>query len=122
MENYKEEFMFEDQVLHVRLSGTFPNELFHKKDNLFQPLIDACSAHECRKVLIDARDLAVNFNTFQMFDAGENALILNQLGLRVALLPREDMIDPFFENVVSNRDGKIGVFTEKQAALKWLEK
>lgn len=121
MEDYIEEFVFKDQVLQVHLSGNFPNELFHKEENLFQPLIDACSTHKCKKVLVDARDLTVNFDTFQTYDAGKNAAILSHLSLRVALLAREDMIDPFFENVVSNRGGKIGLFTDKQAALAWLE-
>ena len=122
MTDYIRESMIEDDVLQVRLSGAFPNELLRKEGNLFQPLIDECSTHNCRKVLVDARDLDVHFNTFQMFSAGESAALLSRLSLRVALLAREDMIDPFFETVVSNRDGKIGVFTEKPAALAWLER
>lgn len=54
--------------------------------------------NKCRKALIDIRDLEVNLNIFQIYDAGEDAVILNQLSLRVALLARLDMIDPFFEN------------------------
>ena len=122
MKDYNEEFIFEDDVLQIRLSGTFPKELLRKEENLFQPLIEACSTHQCSKVLVDARKLQVNFNTFNMFAAGEDAASLSRLSLRVALLAREDMIDPFFATVVSNRDGKIGVFTDKQAAFTWLEK
>jgi hypothetical protein len=57
-----------------------------------------------------------------MFSAGEDASQLSRLHLRVALLARDDMIDPFFKTVISNRDGDVGVFTDKQAALAWLEK
>lgn len=122
MKDYIEEFKFEDQVLQVRLSGNFPDDLLRKQGNVFQPLIDACATNKCRKALIDARELSVGLNTFQMFDAGENAVIFEQLSLRVALVARDDMIDPFFENVVSNRGGKIGVFTDKEKALAWLGK
>ncbi len=46
---YNEEFRFEEGVLHIRLSGKFPNELLDKWKNCFQPLIDACSAHNCKR-------------------------------------------------------------------------
>ena len=122
MGDYTREFVFEDQILHVRLSGNLPDEIFHRKGNVFQPIIEACFANECSKALIDVRDLKVNLDTFQIYDVGEDAVILNQLSLRVALLARDGMIDPFFEDVVNNRDGKIGVFTDRLVALVWLER
>jgi hypothetical protein len=122
MKNYNEEFMFEGEVLHVRLSGNFPNKLLRKKENPFQPLIDTCLTYKFEKALVDARDLQVSFDTFHMYGVGKNAVTLKREHLRVALLAREDMIDPFFETVISNRGGNIGVFTDKQAALDWLEK
>jgi hypothetical protein len=100
MTGYKEDFRFEDGVLHVRLSGKFPNERLGRGENLFQPLIDACSTHNCKKALIDARDSQVDFDTVALFQAGEDAAFLTRVGLRIALLAREDMLDPFFDNVV----------------------
>ena len=122
MDGYNEEFRFEDGVLHVRLSGKFPNEPLDKGKNLFQPLIDACSTHNCKKALVDARDLQVDFGTMAMFQAGKDAAFLTRVGLRVALLAREDMLDPFFDNVVSNRGGDIGVFTDMDTARDWLQR
>jgi len=122
MNGYKEDFRFEDGVLHVHLSGKFPNELLGRAENVFQPLIDACSAHNCKRALIDARDLQVDFDTVAMFQAGEDAAFLNRLGLRIALLSREDMLDPFFANVVSNRGGDVGIFTDMDSALDWLQR
>lgn len=121
MNEYKENFKFEDGVLHVCLSGKFPNELLLEEKNLFQPLIDACSTHNCKKALIDARDLQVDFGIMALFQAGEDAAFLTRIGLRIALLAREDMVSTFFENVVYNRGGDIGIFTDMNSAQEWLE-
>ena len=118
---YHEDFRIEDGILCVRLTGKFPNKLLKSKENLFQPLIDACKAHKCSRALIDARNLQVDFGTMAMFRAGEDAAFLNRVGLRVALLAREDAIDPFFEDVVTNRGGSVGIFTDLKAASDWLE-
>jgi len=120
MNGYGQEFRIENDVLHVRLSGKLPNDLLDKEENLFQPLIEACSFQKCKKALIDARDLKVDFDTMAMFRAGVDAAFLSRIGLRVALLAREDMIDPFFNNVAQNRCAVIGVFTDMDSARDWL--
>ena len=70
MKGYEAHCRFDAGVLHVRLSGTFPPERAGGKGNLFQPLVDACSAHRCTKALIDARALDVALGTMGMFQAG----------------------------------------------------
>jgi hypothetical protein len=122
MDAYKEDFRFEDGVLYVHLSGKFPNELLGRGKNLFQPLIDACSTHHCKKALVDARDLQVDFDTMALFQAGEDAAYLSRIGLRIALLAREDMLDIFFADVVANRLGHVGIFTDMAAARDWLQR
>ncbi len=107
-----------DGVLHVRLAGTFPNALFSQSGNLFQPLIEACSTHNCRKALVDARDLAVLFDTLALYRAGKDGAFLTSLALRVALLAGEKMVDRFFEDVVRNSGGTLRVFTSEEVALK----
>jgi len=109
-------------VLHVRLSGKFPNERLGKRENLFQPLVDACSTHNCKKALVDARDLQVDFGTIALFRAGNDAAFMSRIGLRVALLARKDMLDLFFDHVVSNRGGNVGIFTDMKRALDWLQR
>jgi hypothetical protein len=121
MSEYKEEYSIENGVLYVRLSGTFPKALLHDDKNLFQPLIDACKSHNIRKALVDARDLHINFGTMAVFRAGEDAAILSQIGLCVALLTKESDIDPFFDTVTTNRGGYVGIFTDMDAATAWLE-
>lgn len=121
MSDYNQEFQYEDGLLVVRLSGTFPNELLRSGQNLFQPLIEECQAHNCKLALIDARNLQVYFSTMAIFHAGEDAAALSSFGLRVAIVAREDMIDSFFEDVAFNRGGNIGVFTDTDAARDWLE-
>lgn len=120
MKGYDEEFRFEDGVLHVRLSGTYPVQRAPGEGNLFQPLIDGCAAHGCRKALIDARTLDVALGTMGLFQAGTDAAHLTRSGLRIALLARPDMLDPFFEDVARNRGGDVGVFTDADAARAWL--
>lgn len=121
MNDYKEDFRVEHGVLFVRLSGIFPNELLRGEENLFQPLVTACLANNCKKALVDARGLQLDFGTMAMFRAGEDAAFLSRLGLRVALLAREDMLDPFFGNVAANRGGDLGIFTDMEAARHWIE-
>jgi len=121
MNDYRQEFQFENGVLVVRLSGSFPNELLLSEQNLFQPLIDECKTRNCKLALVDAQNLQVHFSTMAMFRAGEDAAVLNQFGFRLAIVAREDMIDPFFEDVAFNRGGNIGVFTNMDAALSWLK-
>ena len=121
MSEYNENFRFEDGVLYVRLSGDFPNELFGKEENLFQPLIDACSTYECKKALVDARDLKVDFNTLAIFQAGVDAAFVSRRGIRLALVATEAMLDPFFDHVVYNRGGIVGIFMDTDSALDWLQ-
>jgi hypothetical protein len=122
MSGYNVDFRLEDSVLYVRLSGQFPKELLHRPGNVFQPLIDACSTHNCNRALIDARDLKADFDTRDLLRAGLDALSLSGVGLRTALLAREDMLDRFFENVVYNRGGQVGIFTDMDGARDWLER
>lgn len=121
MDEYNVEFHLQGSMMYVRLSGRFPNELLGEKKNAFQPLVDACSAQGCTKALLDARDLRVDFSTMELLAIGTDAASLRKLGLRVAFLAREDMIDPFFDDVAFNRGGIIGVFTDMNAATDWLE-
>ena len=121
MNDYRQEFNFENGVLIVRLSGTFPNELLRSEQNLFQPLIDECETRNCKLALVDARNLHVNFSTMSIFRSGEDAAVLNRFGVRVALVAREDMLDPFFEDVAFNRGGNVGVFTDIDTARTWLQ-
>ena len=122
MNEFNVDFRFEDGLLYVSLCGKYPKESFLSPKNLFQPLIDACSTHQCRKALVDAREMQANFATLELYRAGLDAVSLTDAGLRVALLAREDMRDPFFDTVVSNRAGVIGVFTDMGAARAWLQR
>lgn len=122
MNDYKERFMIKDDILHVHLSGTFPKELLSDGMNLFQPLIDACTTHNCRKALIDAREVKVDFGIMAMLQAGEDAASLTHIGLRIALLARKDMLSSFFDTVVFNRGGDVRVYTDIDAAREWLQR
>jgi hypothetical protein len=120
MDEFKQEFRFEDGVMHVLLAGKFPMERMRKKENLFRPLIVACQEQNCRKALVDARELEAEFDTTALFRAGVDASDLNRYGLRVALLAREEMISLFFDDVIRNRAAQVQVFTDVGAEGAWL--
>ena len=122
MKEYYKDYRFEDGVVFARLSGEYPNELLQQGENLFKPLVEVCSTHKCKRAVIDARDLQVNFDTMAIFQAGEDAAFTTRAGYRIAVITNEGMIDPFFENVAFNRGGNIGIFTEMDAALAWLKR
>jgi hypothetical protein len=121
MDEFGQEFRLVGGVLHIRLSGKFPSKLLYGEENLFRPVIDACSPHNCKKVLIDARALVAEFDTLALYRAGTDAAFLAGLGVRMALVASADMRDTFFDDVVSNRGGDVGVFTDMDSARGWLE-
>jgi hypothetical protein len=120
VDSYTQEFRVEDKVMHVRLSGTFPNERLAMKENLFRPLIDACRKDHCPMAIVDARQLQVDFDTTALFRAGVDAASMNEFGLCVALVGRDDMIDPFFDDVTHNRGARVKVFTDMEHARIWV--
>jgi hypothetical protein len=122
MDGYNEDFRFEGEMVRVRLSGKFPKDLPGREVNLFQPLVDACSSHNCKKALIDARDLQVDFGTMEMFRAAADAAFVGRVGIRIALLAREAMLDQFFAHVVHKRGENVGIFTDVGAAREWLQR
>ena len=121
MENYLEEFAVAGGVLHVRLSGTFPNERVAMKKNLFEPLIEACRKENCRMAIVDARALQVDFNTAALFRVGVDAAALNDFRLHVALVARADMLSSFFDDVTYNRAAPVHVFTDPKEARDWID-
>ena len=106
--------------MHVRLSGVFPKERLAFEENLFKPLVDACKQANCREVIVDARELQVEFDTLAMFRAGVDAASLNEFGLRVALIARENMLSSFFDDVTYNRAAPVRVFTDLKRAQLWI--
>ncbi len=120
MDGYQVVFRAEEGILYVHLSGKIPDDLFRKKENVFQPLIEALSGYACTRALIDARDLQADLTTMALFRAGEDAASVTRLGLRFALVAREDMQDAFFGTVASNRGAHLGIFTDGDAAREWL--
>jgi len=108
--------------MHVRLAGRYPNVHLREEQNVFVALIEACDENHCRKAVIDARDLEVDFNTLEYFRAGVDASDLHRYGLRLALVAREEMISSFFDDVIHNRGVAVRVFTDLDTAGSWLDK
>jgi hypothetical protein len=76
MSDYKVDIKLEEGVLHVRLSGQFPYAKLEQPENAYQDFIGACAAHQCDRLLIDARELQARFSTAQLFRAGKDAVVV----------------------------------------------
>ena len=117
---YTLEFRVEQDVMHARVAGTYPTAHVHQEGNRFQPLVEACEQSGCRKAVIDARDLQVNFDTMALFWAGVDAANVSRAGLLIAIVAREEIIDSFFQDVVTNRGARVEVFTDMEDAMAWV--
>ena len=121
MSDYKVDIKLEEGVLHVRLSGQFPYAKLEQPENAYQDFIGACAAHQCDRLLIDARELQARFSTAQLFRAGKDAVSLTLAGIGVAMVTRPELRDTFFDDVVVNRGGRVRVFTDMRAAREWIQ-
>ena len=54
------------------------------------------------------------------FKLGEQFASVFSNQVRVAFIDRPEEIDNFFENVAVNRMAEVSVYSNKEAALKWL--
>jgi hypothetical protein len=122
MNDYKVDFKLDEDVMLFSVSGELPDGKLEQPENVFQRLIDACLACQRNKLLIDARELQARFTTVQVFRAGKDAVSLATAGIRLAIVTRPDLRDPFFEDVVVNRGGQARVFMDMDAARRWLGK
>jgi len=122
MPPYVEEFSKQDDVMLVRLSGTFPNDRLADTENLFAPLVAACRKDHCCMAIVDARDLHVDFDTLALFRAGVDAATTTRDELCVALVARDELLSPFFDDVIQNRGAHLHVFTDMDSARAWIGK
>lgn len=120
MDPYVREFRVEGRLLQVRLAGTYPKERLANRENVFDPLIEACRKQNCAAAVIDSRELEVDLDTMELFRAGVDAAALNKLNLYVAFVVRDDMINPFFRDVMLNRGALACIFTDMESARAWI--
>lgn len=106
--------------MHVRLTGTFPNDRLADPQNLFAPLVSACRSDDCALAIIDARELHVDFDTLALFRAGVDAAVTTREELCVAMVARPELLSPFFDDVIHNRGAHVHVFTDMEHARFWI--
>jgi hypothetical protein len=111
---------YRDPYLHI----THPDDfviLSEHIDVLWHNLSEACSAHDCRRVLNEGN---IDFSQLRAFDSYSAGFQAGEIeGLRMAcLFPKyqPDEKFEFFQTVASNRGAKIEFFTDRAEALKWL--
>lgn len=117
MRDYKRDYEFNDGILRIHLSGTFPKERFNDNKNIFHPITDECKKLDCKKALIDIRDIDAELSVYETYQTGINASQVANKGICFAIVMREDMNDDFFETVLRNHGTIHKVFTDLNLAL-----
>ncbi len=120
MENYTEEFLIIDDVMHIKLRGKFPVAVLNSNKNAFLPVIEKCLENACSKIIIDIRDLVINLSVVELHKAGADAAFLSWRGLKVVAVARKETVSSFFDTVAFNRGGRVRVFTDWDEAMEWL--
>jgi len=88
----------------------------------FKLIAEHCKRTNNDKLLIDATGFKVKISTADRFLLGERSLIFALHRLKVAFVCAPEQIDPekFGALVAQNRGVTVEVFTDFQAAVKWL--
>ena len=117
---YKQDYHVEDGTLFLNLSGEFPKRLLKTLHNVFSPLAEALATYNCNRILIDARNLAVEMNILELMKSGEDLATGLPPGTYIAMVTTSQQYNRFFEDVAVNRGALMQVFTDVAKAKEWL--
>jgi hypothetical protein len=86
-------------------------------------LVEACVKHECYKAILDCSHMSGEMGIFQRFQVIQHAEVTRDIALKTAILARDEQVlpDKFAETVAINRGINLRVFTDIDAAKRWLE-
>ena len=79
-----------------------------------------CRQKNCKKVLMDIREVTGKINTWDRFRLAQASLQNFGRDLRLVVVYREEEVNGFFEDVVVNRGGNYRIFTDLVPACRWL--
>ena len=83
----------------------------------------AAVEHQCGKLLIDVRDVALRLSLADLLAVADFASQVEpRLYIKAAVVSREEDLQPdrFFEKAARNRGVHLTVFTAAEAAVQWL--
>jgi hypothetical protein len=108
--------------LMVAVSGSIGADDLAGGMNLWEPTVQFCRERKCFNVLLDAREVQVDFRLYHMVRIALDLSIFKSLPLRVALIVKAEAIRPdhAFEAVAAQEGVTARVFADSDEALTWL--
>ena len=108
--------------LLIRYTGSLAIKDLPRGQNVFQNIADLCRQNECKKVLLDSRELTIDLGTMDLYQIG--SLLAETRGslVKFSILGTDEQVpsDNFMENVAVNRGGFVRVFTVEDEGIAWL--
>lgn len=88
----------------------------------FEEIAEQCKRTNNKKLLIDCTKAKADGSIVDMYEQGDGAKLFNHYGIKIAVAVSEEKLEPekFAELVARNRGVDACVFTDYQAAEKWL--
>ena len=85
-------------------------------------IVEACTYHQCFKVLLDCRQMIGEINEAEKFQFIQHAQKTRERLIKTAILGREDQISPdrFYENIAQNLIINLKAFIDFDEAVNWL--
>lgn len=115
------EFQKESEYLHFTL--TCPALTNDSAKELFADIVEAAKLNQCRKVLIERFDVALEFTAFDAYEVVDYLTEIELHRHRMAIVFRKNkpgILEDFFETVARNRGHQIKFFALSGKAIEWL--
>jgi hypothetical protein len=120
--SYERHIVRKGDYLLIRYTGALSASDLPGDQNIFQNIAALCRDYGCERVLLDARELAVDLGAWDLHQLGSFVSEVPDKAIKFAMLGTQDQVpaDKFIENVATNRGGRLRVFTEEDEAVAWL--
>jgi len=112
-----------DDYLLVRYSGKLTSDNLPQDFPSLEQLVDHCTKQECKKALLDTRELSADIDFFDLYDVGLQFGKIRGERVKFAILAGKKEISTdgnFIEDVAVNNGASIKFFTIKEKAIGWL--
>jgi hypothetical protein len=91
----------------------------------FTDILDESMAKKTKRILVDARKVAMPGSTMSIFALGQciaNKMVGSKMRMAVVMESINATSSDFLETVVKNRGGNLRIFVNAETANKWLMK
>lgn len=108
-----------DSLLSVKAVGRYS---LTDLSGLFDQVKAESEKHNDLGVILDVTTVTGTIPIMDLFVLGEHCSKVWKPPFRIAIIPTEEWVYKFFENVARNRGAQIAVFPCQCAAMEWLTK